>query len=75
MKIVGEHTLVSCGHYAESPSWRKVRTTLHKAIRGLHDAGAAGEVIGVTPIKNGLMVELKSQGWIIEAKAKNKIGR
>jgi len=88
LKIVGEHNLVSCGAYAESSSWRRVRTSLYKAIRGVDWPPGAGtftiypesgkkrgEGNGVTPIKNGLMVELKSQGWVIEGKAKNKIGR
>ena len=87
MKIVGEHTLVSCGDFATSTSWQLVRKTLHKAIRGVdwppgtgtftiypESGKKRGEGNGVTPIKNGLMVELKSQGWIIEGKAKNKIG-
>lgn len=79
MKVVGEHTLVSRGDYAESSSWRKVRTSLYKAILGVDWPPGAGKFIiypesgkkrgegnGVTPIKNGLMVELKSQGWVTE---------
>ena len=88
MKIVGEHTLLSCGDYSVTSSWLQVRTTLYKAIRGVDWPPGAGKFTiypesgkkrgegnGVTPIKNGLMVELKAQGWIIEGKAKNKIGR
>ena len=88
MKIVAEHTLISCKDYVVSRSWKKVRRTLHKAIREVEWPPGSGQFTiypqsgkkrwegnGVTPIKNGLMVELKSQGWIIEGGAKNSIGR
>ena len=88
MKIVQEHTIVSCGEYVNSAGWRNVRTRLHKAIRGVDWPPGSGKFTiypesgkkrgkgnGVTPIKNGLMVELKSQQWVIEGKAKNEIGQ
>ncbi len=88
MKIVGEQALVNCGKYVKSLEWRKVRAALHKAIKGVdwppgtgsftiypQSGKKRGEGNGVTPIKVGLMAELKRQGWVIEAKAKNKIGK
>jgi hypothetical protein len=88
VKIVDEHTLISCGKYVKSPSWKKVRRTLYKAIREVEWPPGSGSFTiypesgkkrkkgnGVKPIKLGLMEELRSQGWIIEKKAKNKIGK
>ena len=79
MKIVREETLISRGKYAASAQWKKTRASLYKAIREVDwprgsgtfkiypEAGKGrGEGNGVTPIKLGLMEELKRQGWKLE---------
>ncbi len=79
MKIVREETLISRGSYASSDDWRLTRTTLYQAIRNVDwprgsgsftiypEAGKKrGKGNGVTPIKAGLMQELRSQGWELE---------
>jgi hypothetical protein len=79
MRIVREETLISCGEYANSPEWKRTRTTLYKAIRQVEwptgsgkftiypESGKArGRGNGVTTIKVGLMLELKRQGWKLE---------
>lgn len=79
MKIIREETLISCGKYATSKKWKKTRESLYKAIREVdwpRGSGAftiypepgkgRGEGNGVTPIKLGLMEELKRQGWKLE---------
>ncbi|MGA2272765.1 MAG: hypothetical protein ABSH00_04360 [Bryobacteraceae bacterium] len=79
MRIVQEETLLSCGKYASSAEWKKTRKSLHKAIREVDwprgsntftiypELGKArGRGNGVTPIKLGLMEELKRQGWKLE---------
>ena len=71
MKIVREVTLLSCGRYAASREWKKTRASLHKAISEVDWPRGSGtftiyperEGNGVTPIKQGLMVELARQGW------------
>jgi hypothetical protein len=87
MKIVQEVSLISCGDYAASAAWKKTRTSLYKAIRAVdwppnsgkftiypESGKKRGEGNGVKPIKNGLLIELRRQGWTIEAKAKNHEG-
>lgn len=79
MKIVREETLISCGKYAVSKEWKKTRKSLYRAIREVdwpRGSGVftiypelgkrRGEGNGVTPIKVGLMEELKRQGWKLE---------
>ncbi len=79
MKIVREEMLLSCGKYASSVEWKRTRKSLYKAIRQVdwpRGAGTftiypelgkrRGEGNGVTPIKLGLMKELKRQGWNLE---------
>lgn len=79
MKIVREETLLSCGKYASSAEWRRTRKKLHKAIREVDWPRGSGKFTiypepgkgrregnGVTPIKLGLMEELKRQGWMLE---------
>jgi len=83
VKIVREETLISCGAFAESQEWQTVRKKLHKAIRAVEwppgsgsftiypqSGKKRGEGNGVTPIKQGLMLDLKKQGWNIEEPAK-----
>jgi hypothetical protein len=79
MKIVREETLIHRGAYASSDDWRLTRSTLYQAIRNVDwprgsgsftiypEAGKErGKGNGVTPIKAGLMQELRSQGWELE---------
>ena len=79
MKIVREETLLSCGKYAASAEWKQTRASLYKAIREVdwppgsgtftihpESGKGRGEGNGVTPIKLGLMQELKRQGWNLE---------
>lgn len=87
MKIVKEVSLIQCGEFATSRSWKATRASVHKAIREVdwpprsgtftiypESGKKRGEGNGVTPIKNGLMVELRRQGWVTEASAKNAAG-
>jgi hypothetical protein len=79
VKIVQEETLLSCGKYAASKEWKKTRESLYKAIREVDWPRGSGTFTiypelgkgrgqgnGVTPIKLGLMAELKQQGWKLE---------
>ena len=76
MKIVHVETLICCGEYAECQDWKLTRASIQKAVREVEwPAGSGkftiypesgkkrGEGNGVTPIKNGLIAELKCQGW------------
>jgi hypothetical protein len=76
MKIIRVETLLAVGEYAQSEEWRRTRTTLHQAIRDVDWPAGSGmftiypergkkrsEGNGVTPIKNGFMRYLESQGW------------
>ena len=79
MKIVREETLIRRGDYAASRAWRKTRSSLYKAIKNVDWPPGSGSFTiypeegkrrgmgnGVTPIKLGLMVELRTQGWNVE---------
>lgn len=79
MKIVREETLISVGEYARSAKWKRSRQKLYKAIRGVDWPRGSGSFTihpesgkkrgkgnGVTPIKNGLMEELRRQGWKLQ---------
>ena len=79
MKIVQEETLLSCGKYAASATWKMTRKSLYKAIRGVDWPRGAGTFTiypesgkrrhkgnGVTPIKLGLMEQLQRKGWKLE---------
>ena len=79
MQIVQEETLISCGNYATSAEWEETRASLYKAIREVDWPRGSGKFTifpqsgkrrregnGVTPIKIGLMEELKKQGWKLE---------
>jgi hypothetical protein len=80
MKIVREETLISCGRYAVSHDWKRTRHSLYTAIREVDWPRGSGKFTiypesgkrrgkgnGVTPIKLGLMAELRRQGWKLEA--------
>jgi hypothetical protein len=79
LKIVQTETLISVGAFATSSKWQEIRKNLHESITRMdHPAGSGefllfpesgkrrGEGNGVTPIKNGLMYDLKNQGWLLE---------
>lgn len=79
MKIVHEETLISAGEYATSAEWLATRSSLHQAIREVDWPPSSGSFFiypesgkkrragnGVKPIKDGLMLELASQGWKLE---------
>jgi hypothetical protein len=83
VKIVREENLISCGQFAKSSGWRKARKKLHTAIRAVEWPPKSGKFTiypesgkkrgqgnGVKPIKLGLMLDLKKQGWGIEGPAK-----
>ena len=79
MKIVQVETLISKGDFPASIEWRKVRASLHKAIRAVDWPRGSGKFTiypesgkkrkagnGVVPIKLDLMQELKRQAWKLE---------
>jgi hypothetical protein len=79
VKIVEEVTLISAGGYASSEDWLATRKSLYEAIRRVDWPSGSGQFLiypesgkkrgegnGVTPIKADLMIELKSQGWLLE---------
>jgi hypothetical protein len=83
VKIVREESLISCGDFSKSPEWAAIRKKLHKAIKSVEwppgsgsftiypqSGRKRGEGNGVVPIKAGLMLDLKKEGWSIEAPAK-----
>lgn len=88
MKIVQKIKLIECGTFSRSDEWRRIRASIHAAIKGVDWPPGSGKFLiypesgkkrgegnGVTPIKNGLMVELKRQNWTIEGRAKNALGQ
>jgi len=83
VKIVREENLISCGEFAGSKEWQTIREKIHKAIRAVEwppgsgsftiypqSGKKRGEGNGVDPIKQGLKIDLKKQGWSIEEPAK-----
>jgi Restriction endonuclease BamHI len=79
MKIVREETLIRRGKYSTSKAWQMTRASLYQAIRNVdwprgsgtftiypESGKKRGEGNGVTPIKLGLLEELRSQGWKLE---------
>jgi hypothetical protein len=79
VKIVREETLISVGPYAASHEWRATRANLYDAIRAVEWPVGSGSFTiypergkergkgnGVTPIKSGLMQELRANGWKLE---------
>lgn len=86
MKIVDLVTLRSCGPYSESEHWKKTRQQIHDAVKLCEwpigsgsftiypqSGKKSGEGNGVKPIRNEFVKKLKSEGWMIEGSAKNKI--
>jgi len=87
VRIAQEVRLIGCGPYSESADWRATRASIIKAVSEVdwppgsgkftiypQSGKKRGEGNGVKPIKNGLLVELRRQGWRIEGPAKNAIG-
>jgi hypothetical protein len=71
MKIVREETLISCGEFAKSDACLTARRKLHNAIKKVEWPKGSGKFTifaesgkkrgkgnGVTPIKDGLMLDL-----------------
>jgi hypothetical protein len=79
VKIIRVETLIAAGDFARSIVWTKTRAVVHKAIRAVDWPRGSGKFTiypesgkkrgqgnGVKPIKEGLMVELKRQNWMLE---------
>jgi hypothetical protein len=79
VKIVHVETLISAGDYPKSEDWRTTREKLHNAIRAVDWPPGSGKFTiypesgkqrgkgnGVTPIKNGLMAQLRDDNWETE---------
>ena len=79
VKIVREEILIHCGAFAESADWARARKKLHAAIKAVEWPPKSGKFTirpesgkkrgkgnGVTPIKVGIMLDLKKQGWKLE---------
>lgn len=79
MKIVQIETLIAAGTFASSAEWRRIRESLHHAIRAVDWPPGSGQFLiypesgkqrrmgnGVKPIKNGLMQRLQTEGWRLE---------
>jgi len=79
VKIIREETLISCGAFAESDAWKATRQKLQAAIKAVawpqgsgsftiypQSGKKRGEGNGVTPIKQGLMLDLQKHGWKLE---------
>lgn len=82
MKIVQEVGLISRGDFAISSEWAKARKKLFAAIRKVEWPKGSGKFTiypekgkkrgkgnGVKPIKEGLMIDLKKQGYEVECPA------
>ncbi len=80
MKIVQEVKLINCGKFARSKEWEKARKRLYGAIKKVEWPTGSGKFAiypesgkkrgmgnGVVPIKAGLMLDLKKQGYRLEA--------
>jgi hypothetical protein len=76
VKIIQVETLISAGAFATSQQWLTIRQRLHEAIRAVdwppgsgqftiypESGKKRGEGNGVTPIKDGLIRRLQSEGW------------
>lgn len=79
MKIVHIETLIDCGTFTHSDEWSKIQTEIHSAIRRVdwpHGTGTFsiypqsgkkhGQGNGVRPIKESLMIQLRSAAWSLE---------
>jgi hypothetical protein len=79
VRIVREEKLISCGSFARSKQWQVARRKLHKAVKKVEWPEGSGKFTifpesgkergrgnGVTPIKDGLMLDLEKQGYRLE---------
>ncbi|MEJ1929572.1 restriction endonuclease [Nostoc sp. NIES-2111] len=87
MRIVRVETLKSCGEYSRSTHWTETRQRMHECITRIawppgsdkftiypESGKKRGEGNGVKPIKDGMMRELESIGWILEHRVLNPMG-
>lgn len=76
MKIIHIETLISCGKYPSTKNWKDTRKLLINSIEAVDWPVGSGSFTifpekgknrgkgnGVTPIKTGLILKLKSLGW------------
>lgn len=79
MKIIHIETLIDCGTFTQSEEWAKIKSEIQSAIRRVdwpHGTGTfsiypesgkkRGEGNGVRPIKESLMIQLRSAAWSLE---------
>jgi len=82
VKIAREVKLIGCGKFASSRTWKVARRKLHAAIKRVEWPKGSGKFTiyaesgkkrgkgnGVTPIKDGLMIDLQKQGYRLESSA------
>jgi len=88
MRIVHIETVVSCGSYAKSRHWAKIRRSIHAAVKKCvwppgsnkftiypQSGRKRDEGNGVGPIKREFIEELRKREWTIEGAAKNSLGQ
>lgn len=82
VKIVQEVSLISRGDFANSKEWATARRKLHAAIKKVEWPSGSGKFTiypekgkergkgnGVKPIKEGLMLDLEEEGYVLESPA------
>src|SRR4051794_7496250 len=87
LKIVRVVSLHKCGAYARSRHWARTRSQIHDAVRRCEwpigtgkftiypESGKRrGEGNGVVPIRAEFIRQLRQTGWVIEGKAKSRVG-
>lgn len=83
MKVVHIESLIERGTFPKSAEWIAERARLHDAIRRVDWPPGTGRFViyphrhanGVKPIKDGLLLELAADGWVLEKAAKNTLGK
>jgi hypothetical protein len=83
VRVVEEVSLVRSGAFAESDEWKKIRKSIHSAVKDVEWPKGSGKFTinpesgkkrgkgnGVKPIKDGLLIDLEKRGWAIEGEAK-----
>jgi hypothetical protein len=79
LKIVKIENIISIGDFSTTSEWNSIRGNLHSSIKLMvypegsdkfyiypESGKQRGQGNGVTPIKNGLMADLATQGWKLE---------
>jgi hypothetical protein len=74
VKIVHVETLISKGSFPTSPEWVKIEADIRAGIAAVHWPPGSGsftihpvkQANGVVPIKKGMMLALKAEGWKLE---------